>query len=272
MLPLFLASLVGVLALSLPGAAPAHAGRAQERPAPDAIDLRPFFRRWGLETRRQGPRGTCSVFTVVGALEYAAARKQGRGTRLSVEFLNWAAHKAVNRTADGGFFSELWKGYADYGVCPEDGLPYRERYDAGLQPEPAVLARAREMRALGLRMNWIKEWDVKTGLMRPQFEAIQHTLARGWPICGGFRWPKREQWDGEVLRMCPPEEVFDGHSVLLIGYKEDPNQLGGGAFLIRNSGGDGRDGCLPYEYVRAYMNDALWISDGNSPRRHRDTE
>jgi hypothetical protein len=30
-------------------------------------------------------------------------------------------------------------------------------------------------------------------------------------------------------------------------------------FLIRNSGGGAHDGAMSFEYVRAYMNDALWI-------------
>ena len=33
----------------------------------------------------KGGRGTCSVFTMVGALEYALAREQQHGTALSIE-------------------------------------------------------------------------------------------------------------------------------------------------------------------------------------------
>lgn len=223
------------------------------------IDLRPLLEKWGLERRRQGARGTCSVFTVVGALEYALAQTQGVGTRLSVEFLNWAGHRAANRSADGGFFSELWDGYAAYGVCPEEALPYRSEYDPGLEPEPAALEQARQVQALDFRLGWIKEWDVKTGLTREQLDEIRRTLARGWPVCGGFRWPRQPCWEEDLLRMCSAGEVYDGHSVLLLGYREDPAQPGGGVFLIRNSGGEGRDGFLSYEYVQAYMNDAAWI-------------
>jgi len=78
-------------------------------------------------------------------------------------------------------------------------------------------------------------------------------------VCGGFRWPKEAIWDKGVLRMCPASEVFDGHSVLLEGYRDDPTQPGGGLFAIRNSGGESRNGSLSYEYVVAYMNDAAWI-------------
>jgi hypothetical protein len=233
---------------------------------PDAVDLRPQLRKWGLGPRRQRSRGTCSVFTMVGALEYAVADRQQRGTRLSVEFLNWAGHKAAERTADGGFFSELWKGYETCGICPEADLPYRETYEATLQPEVRVLEAARAMQKLGLRLHWIKEWDVETGLTDAQFQVIRQTMVQGWPVCGGFRWPKQVRWEEEVLQMCPPEEVYDGHSVLLLGYRNDPTEPGGGLFIIRNSGGEGSDGFMPYAYVQAYMNDAAWIEGGASTR------
>jgi hypothetical protein len=41
---------------------------------PPAADLRPLFVRYGLEPRAQGKRGTCSIFAVVGALEFEYAR------------------------------------------------------------------------------------------------------------------------------------------------------------------------------------------------------
>jgi hypothetical protein len=228
-----------------------------------SVDLRPRLEAWGLGPRRQGARPTCSVFTVVGALEYAVASRQGQGTRLSVEFLNWAGHRKADRTADGGFFSELWEGYAAYGICPEEALPYRERFEAALDPGAAALDRARQLQALGLRLNWIKEWDPETGLTGEQFAVARRTLAGGRPVCGGFRWPKQARWNEGVLQMVPPEEVYDGHSVLLVGYAEDERHPGGGVFFIRNSADDGRDGALPYAYVLAYMNDAAWVAPGD---------
>jgi hypothetical protein len=270
LLPALLCAVV-LLVFSLPaGGAPVEApvpAAREEGQRPKSVDLRPLLEEWGLPARRQGPRGTCSVFTVVGALEYALAKREGRGTRLSVEFLNWAGHRAINRTADGGFFSELWQGYEKYGICAEGELPYRESYDAALEPERRVLEHARKRQTAGLRLHWIKEWDVKSGLADAQLEAIKQVLARQWPVCGGFRWPKQARWEEGVLQMCPPEAVFDGHSVLLVGYRDDARQPGGGVFLIRNSGGDGSDGALPYAYVQAYMNDAAWIEA--PPRRQK---
>lgn len=226
---------------------------------PDSVDLNPQFKRWGLTVRSQGGRGTCSVFTLVGALEYAFASQENKGALLSVEFLNWAAHKVANRSADGGFFSELWYGFVEYGVCEEADLPYMPEFDPDLQPSAACLERAREARAIPLQLHWIKEWDVSTGLTDSQFSEIKITLARKFPVCGGFRWPKKAQWEDGVLQMCPPEDVFDGHSVVLAGYKDDPAQPGGGVFIIRNSGGDSRSGYMSYEYMKTYMNDAVWI-------------
>lgn len=231
-----------------------------------AVDLRPNLSRWGLTERCQGKRGTCSVFTVVGALEYALAERRGEGLRLSVEFLNWAGHKAADRSADGGFFSELWQGFEAFGVCPEADLPYREQYDPDLAPPDEAMRRAAEARELGLRLHWIKEWNPETGLTEGQMEEIRRVLREGHPVCGGFRWPKEARWEAGVLGMCPPEAVFDGHSVLLVGYEEREDRPGGGVFLIRNSGDDGRDGFMPYEYAALYMNDAAWVDSGPGPR------
>ena len=66
---------------------------------PRSIDLRPAFARWDLTPRQQGARGTCSVFAVTAAIEYAAAARRRQGERLSVEFLNWAAHRATGASA-----------------------------------------------------------------------------------------------------------------------------------------------------------------------------
>jgi hypothetical protein len=230
------------------------------------VDLRPFFEEWGLAHRSQGKRGTCSVFTVAGALEFAAARQQRRGEHFSVEFLNWGANRIVGEDKDGGFFSDTWQAFAAYGICTEKVMPYRAEFDSALAPTPEVLAEAKTRLALGFRHHWIKEWDVKTGLTGEQFLAIKRTLNQSWPVCAGMRWPKRPEWSDEVLQMCPAEAVFDGHSVLLVGYRDDLNQAGGGVFLFRNTGNGSRDGCMPYTYARTYMNDAVWV-DSDPPTK-----
>lgn len=249
----------------LPAAAkPASAGVTPMLPA--SVDLRPSFEKWGLPVLKQGKRGTCSVFTVAGALEFAAASKLQHGERFSVEFLNWGANKMNGEKDDGSFFSDLWSGFATYGACLEKTLPYRAEFDPTLAPSAEVLTEAKAQLALGLRHHWIKEWNVKTGLTEAEFLAVKRTLNQGWPVCGGFRWPKQPKWTDGVLGMCPADAVYDGHSVLLVGYRDDASQPGGGVFLFRNSNKDGPAGSMPYTYARAYMNDAIWIeSDAPAP-------
>jgi hypothetical protein len=225
----------------------------------NALDLRPLFQAFGLEPRRQGDRPTCSVFTVVGALEFALATREGGTPRLSVEFLNWAANKAGGVHADGGFFSDLWKGFAAYGICTETEMPYERKFDPSRQPGDAVLAAAKARLNLGMKFHWVKRWNVRTGLADAEFMAIKRALEQGQPVCAGLRWPSREMWVDDVLQMCPPSAVFDGHSVLLVGYRDDTAQPGGGVFLFRDSNNRGKDGAMPYAYASAYMNDAAWV-------------
>jgi hypothetical protein len=249
------ATMAGEPPSTVPGPTP---GQAQDTLPPQA-DLRPQFEKFGFARSQQGGRGTCSVFTMAGAIEFAIAKKQGQTPRLSVEFLNWAANKTCGNQQDGGFFSDLWKGFSAYGVCTAERLPYRAGFDAGLTPSSEVLAEAKTRLELGLRINWIKNWNVNTGLTEAEFLDIKRTLNRGWPVCGGLRWPKHERWVKEVLQMAAADAVRDGHSVLLVGYRDDAAQPGGGVFIFRNTAGPGRDGLMPYAYAQTYMNDAVWV-------------
>ncbi len=223
------------------------------------VDLRPVFRELGLATRAQGTRGTCSVFTVTRAIEYALGKQQRRESRLSVEFLNWSSNRTIGERRDGGFFSDLWKGFERYGICDEEQMPYAAEFDPKRQPSSAALGDARQCRDVGLHLYWIKPWNPTRGLNDEQFAAVKGALPQAWPVCGGFLWPKEPQWADGVLQMATRENVRDGHSVLLVGFRDDPAQPGGGVFLIQNTSNGPRDGAMSYDYVRAYMNDAAWI-------------
>jgi hypothetical protein len=234
---------------------PADAGSSVRQ-----ADLQPVFKKWGLGPRCQGNRDTCSVFVLTGALEYARASREDRGTTLSVEFLNWASNQAVGQARDGGFFAELWKGFSSYGICPEPDMPYQNAFDSNRAPSPEAKEHARPMLETGYRLHWIKRWDPRTGVNEKELGRIKQTLDRQWPVCGGFRWPLNPvQGKDDVLEMPPPEGVADGHSVLLVGYRDDPEQPGGGTFLFRNTNNDGREGRMTYAYAGAYMNDAAWV-------------
>jgi hypothetical protein len=253
------ANLANMLLLGLVSAFSQEPPRNNENELPASVDLQTTFSELGLKQRQQGARGTCSVFTIVGGLEFAIARSQGRGETLSVDFLNWAANQHRS-PRDGGFFSDMWKGFAEHGICDEEQMSYSNKFDSSRAPDAAAIARAKTRLELSLTRHWIKEWNVRTGLTDAQFLAIKQTLNQGWPVCGGFRWPKKPIWKDHTLQMCPPEDVFDGHSVLITGYRDEPAEDGGGVLSFRNSNGGSTDTLMPYAYARAYMNDALWIS------------
>jgi hypothetical protein len=236
------------------------AGSGENAPVAGHADLRPAFKKWGLGARFQGDRNTCSVFVLTGALEYARARREDRATTLSVEFLNWAANKVEAEKDDGAFFSDLWKGFSVYGICPEPQMPYQTEFDPDRAPGPDVKEQARQALETGYRLHWIKPWNPKTGLSEPELERIKRTLDRQWPVCGGFRWPLHPvHEEGDILNTPPPEGVKAGHSVLLVGYRDDPRQPGGGTFLFRNTNHYGREGRMTYAYAAVYMNDAAWV-------------
>jgi hypothetical protein len=160
----------------------------------------------------------------------------------------------------------MWTGFAAYGICKEQELPYQPEFDSARAPDSNVLAAAKSRLAMNLKFNWIKKWNVNTGLSDEEFLGIKRTLNQGWPVCSGLRWPKQEQWKNDVLQMCQPEAVFDGHSVLLVGYRDDDALSDGGVFIFRNTNRGGRDGFMPYAYARAYMNDAAWIASADNSK------
>lgn len=231
----------------------------QAESLPNSVDLWPFFEKWGLETRLQGNRETCSVFVVAECIEYALATKQKRGTRLSIEFLNWAANEKTRTNEDGSNFADLLLGCNAFGACPEEDMPYREKFDPASKPSPEAIAHAKENSSHGLKLHWIKEWDDRRGVSEKELAEIKRTLARHWPVCGGLLWPKSKKLNDNVLSVVPRKDVVDGHSVLLVGYRDDPSQPGGGLFYFRNTAGDTRGSSMTYDYAMTYMNDAVWI-------------
>ncbi|MBK7405117.1 MAG: C1 family peptidase [Phycisphaerales bacterium] len=251
-----------VLALAFCTLAPAthRLPSHQPEPARQSVDLRPTLDSWGLTPRAQGARGTCSVFALTGAIEFAAAVDRGEGVRLSPEFLNWASNQAIGRPADGGFFSDLWKGYKSFGICAESDLPYQATFDPALAPGAAATTEALRLRDANLNIHWIKAWDVTTGLSPEELRAITGVLSQGWPVCAGLRWPIENAWNGDLLNTPDPEGVRDGHSILFVGFETDPNEPGGGVLTFRNSGGPTGDGRMTYEYASRYTNDAAWVS------------
>lgn len=217
---------------------------ADPKPAAQ-VDLRPNFARWGLPIKKQGARNTCSVFTTTGAMEYALSKKFNRGLRLSEEYLNWSCNQVIKNTTQdrGQFFGDLLKGYELHGICPEGAMPYARAFSSSYQPNERATSDAKLLKNHGLRANWIKPNDGKVGITDAHIEQMKATLRTGWPVCGG-----------------------SAHSVLVVGFKDDPALAGGGHFLLRDSGG-GNEQTMTYRAAKARLCDLLWYDTAPSPSR-----
>lgn len=215
---------------------------ADPKPATQ-VDLRPQFARWGLPVKKQGARNTCSVFTTVGAMEFALSKKFNRGFRLSEEYLNWACNQVIkNSTKDRGqFFSDLLKGYEQHGICPEADMPYAKAFSAAYKPTERAVSDAQLLKQHGLRANWIKPNDGKVGITDAHIEQMKAVLRQGWPVCAG-----------------------SAHSVLAVGFKDDPAVAGGGYFLLRDSGG-GNEQTMTYQAAKGRLCDLLWYDTTPPP-------
>ena len=201
-------------------------------PLPSAVDLRQRFARWKLRVVGQHTRGTCSVHTFARAMEFAASRGANRSTRLSDEYLNWACNQVIGNVGPGAvdrgqFFEHLWMGWLRHGVCLATEMPLTEDFDPQLSPTVAAQRRAAA---------WDREafaWHDLSGPGVASEEVVRRVkavLAEGWPVLAGST-----------------------HSLLIVGYRDDPQLPGGGCFVVADSGAAGGSG----DFIAAPTSDPL---------------
>ena len=198
--------LAALMFLAVADATTMFGRRALERGRPRRPDCRNpsiFARSSGVgglrrAYRANGTRAPCLRFA--GPSNTPLPAKQNTAVPLSVEFLNWAGNQTGKESLDGACFSELWKAVTAYGICPETEMPYQEYYESINKPSQEAIAHAGKLRDLGLRLHWIKEWDRNKGLTDQQLVEIKRTIARRWPVGGGFLWPKRRHIEWEQRR------------------------------------------------------------------------
>ncbi|MGL6196346.1 MAG: C1 family peptidase, partial [Thermoguttaceae bacterium] len=240
-----------------------------EETLPASADLTPLFEKYGLTLRDQGTRETCSVFTIVGAVEFAVGKIQGKTEHLSVDYANWAKNQHARRPGDGGFFNDTWRGVRNLGICPEKDLPYSSEYDANLNPSEECVAKGKKLiEENKLELNWIKRWNPKTGLTENEFTEIKRAIHNGSPVCVGLRWSHSRVIENGVMLAVPAEKVYDGHSILFVGYKDTENEsgegmddsTGGGYFIFRNTNNPNHEEKMSYEYAKEFANDAVFIT------------
>lgn len=208
-------------------------------PLPSGVDLRPTLTDLGLTPRPQGARGTCSIFTTCEAIEFAMVKRTGSPQRLSPEFVNWAAGKAAGRPSDGNFFHNAIAGFERYGVCAESAMPYEPTFDPARAPSAQALADAATLRDRStdhLTVRWVVPWKPnRFGVDAEQLNEIKRVLALGYPVAAG-----------------------SGHSRLLVGYRDDDAQPGGGVFYTEDSALNRFDE-VTYEFVRTQVADVFWV-------------
>jgi hypothetical protein len=208
------------------------------------MDLRGEIDRRGIDVRHQGPRDTCSVHTMTFLLEYGYTRKFGDKYRhLSVEYLNHAANKAVNKSDDGDFFESMAKGYLKYGIVKDELWTYNR--------------------------NWTYNFSDAEGIMTAQMQATGKVMiGPGWSLMGSFVKPFKKNStlsDQEFFAVLKhldqgiPVGLGRDHSMAVVGYKYDASYGGGGYFIFRNSYGTGvgENGYVKesFEQVRSSTND-----------------
>jgi hypothetical protein len=239
----------------------------QERLLPKQVDLTPQFKERGLTVRTQFGRPSCGTFAITALAEFESSRgRPGPAPALSEEFLWWGCDQAAGLKKDHSvLFQRVVNGLNTFGICTEELMPYARKQDFPHKPSAAALKDAAS-RAERWRVIWIRHWAVTRAVNGEEFRALKQALAAGHPVAGGLRWPKSSAGDDRILQVPPADQVEDGHSIAFVGYQDDPSQPGGGFFRFRNSWGPrwGQEGygILSYAYLRAYLNDALWLEFG----------
>lgn len=229
-------------------------------------DLRPQIEQYGLGIRSQGGRGTCSVFALTFAQEFATAKKGGaKNLDFSEEYLNFLGDIAAEAKSDGGFYSDLNDGYAMYGSAPEIALPYKPSYNPNLVVPTDLLGEGAKQ--IKFSADFIKEWDPNRGANEAELQKVLSTLDKGYPVAVGLLWPKQEKWKTQeiggvdMMAVIPKSDTFDGHSVVIVGSAKGKEYPGGGFFIFRNSWGAGWGdkgyGYMSFEYVKQFANDLM---------------
>jgi hypothetical protein len=235
-----------------------------QRP-PKTVSLVGEFQQLGLTPLAQGDRDVCSLFAITALAEYESNRHSASPKgRLSEEYLIWAANDACGKHHDQAMFYEAVQGLNVLGICAADRMPYTSKPDPNRKPSAAALADSESLRQRW-HVEWIKRWSVDQRLTDSELLEIKRALVAGHPVACGLRWPKTLH-GYKLLNVPPPNQVYDGHSIALVGYEDDPAKKGTGVFQFRNSFGPdwGNKGYgeISFAYLQAYANDVLWLQCG----------
>lgn len=233
--------------------------KAQERPIPDAVDLRPFC----PPVFEQKNIGSCTGQTIAAALEFLALEeirnKVVGGTeaftpgvyeavsRLFIYYQERVIEGTVNEDAGATIRGGI-KAVSSFGACREALWPYDES-KIFEKPTAHAYEEASKFKATSYyRINSLDE--------------ILVCLAEGYPVCFGFSVYDSFTGDdiaktGVMDMPSATESVQGGHAVLAVGYDRNKKHL-----IVRNSWGEewGDQGhfYMPFEVVTYRIAADFW--------------
>ena len=245
-------------------------------PRLQSADLRPNMPNW--PAKNQGARGTCTVFATTGLLEYEFSQLEGKVISLSDEYVNWAKNEyhVAHGTADyhdGADLPGALNGVNDYGICLESLMPYQTAWDYNNRPEPSQVAITEAASRMIKQIIWIRVYDGNPGLTALHLQQIKTHIKAGHPVATGACWISKGDlfdFDAPVQHMLRvPEsndEVLAAHTILFVGFVDNPAIKGGGYFIFRNSWGTGFGdngyANMPYEYAARFCGDPVTVRVG----------
>lgn len=238
------------------------------------VDFRPTLKDRGIHPKNQGSQPSCTVFSIVGALECEFARdprKRHLGP-LSEDFLIWATiayhnkdARALRRTLkslpnkdfDTGFtLFEVLMALSQYGVVPRSKLRYKEPKSGEDLPDPtaSTLADAK-------RNNNIRAYSIEGDTKSQQIDQIIETLNAGHAVVLGLRWPGYHSLVGTDTLSNQPAKMQ--HAVTLVGFENPSGAKTDMRFIFRNSWGtdwgDEGYGYITHDYLEKNLLAALFL-------------
>jgi len=189
--------------------------------------------------RNQGSVGTCTAFATIGTLEGQCEKLD-----LAERFVYYHTKKIDGHPdSDGSFLKYSVKVLAAYGACREKTWPYVEDRKALRQEPPSTAfreAKRYKPRSAAIR---VAPKDVST--IRAEI-ASGHPVALSLPIFRSSYNSLRFHSEGRFLmKLGVFDSVAGYHAMCAVAFfdnaflarKGQPEEVGGGAFLVRNSWG-----------------------------------
>jgi hypothetical protein len=236
--------------------------------------LQSEFIRLNLAAKNQGRRPSCSIFAVVGALEFQNAQLTGGLEKLSEEYLIWATRRSLGLTgpaavlprdetgaplADAGYsLVSVVTALQTYGIPRAEDMPNLPGLAIDDVPEPTgeLVAKARSRRLVFIS-------PLPGAEPAARIKALVHALNAGFPVPAGLRWPHERSINAGVLSGQRPL-AGAAHAITFIGYHCPSGKLEETSFVFNNSygprwgqGGYGRAtwGYLSQHLLEAYVLD-----------------